>query len=132
MKLALCAVLSFVVMGCVDDVATGGGQLEGMDPDKQMNDPVPQAEATHYADAVSDFSPDRLIRPADRLRASDHFLADDALATALSGTDCKGNNCRVVVARWGSIQEITLHLNDAPLCRIVRDRSDNSFYTDCY
>ena len=125
MKLVLCAALSFAV-GCVDDVSTGGGQLEGITPER-LNGPVPEIE-THLTQY--DFPPDRLTRPFDR--SSDHFL--DAISQIIDSTPvCEKHHCKVVWERWGSFEDITVFLNDAPICQIARDPdSGNVNYTDCY
>lgn len=127
MKLVLCAAVSFAVMGCVDDVSTGGGQLDGIEPER-LNGPVPEIE-THLTQY--DFPPDRLSKPFDR-SSGDHFL--DALAQVIDATTaCQKHHCKVVWERWGSFEDINVYLNDAPLCQVARDPDTGTVgWTNCY
>ena len=130
MKLVLGLALSFAAMGCVDDVATGGGQLEGIQADKFQASPGDYSE-TRYSFVVP---PDRIEKPTYRMFA-DHItdnLVDPAVFTNISVGFCSKTGCTVaaVVDRWQGVAEITYYVNDTPLCKIVRDDT-GTVYTDC-
>ena len=132
MKLVLAA-FSFAVMGCVDDVSTGGGQMEGMGANKTNSAP----SATDHLQTRYSFviAPDRSEKPANRMW-TEHIndnLVDPAVFTSITaGHFCAKTGCVVaaVVDRWPGLAEITYFVNDTAVCKIYRDET-GTIYSDC-
>ena len=126
MKLAaMLAALSLGVLGCVDDVATGGGQLEGVAAAK-VNGASPDGYQNPY-----DFlgRPNQLAKPSND-RMTDHLFDALGITPSIPTGGCK--NCQVyaTVETWDNLEEITVWGDLIPLCRIVRDEGAIVF-NDC-